>query len=181
MKGTYRLCLLWAAVACSAIRAEAPNQEPVLTSPLSALGQAEQRECEAFGETYLRLTELRDAGADKAVAVNRGVEFLSGLGRTGSHDRGKNYKPAVTQFADFVYGNKKLMRGTLYLYGLSSCAISKKARDDASFDRAMDLLDANTGRCQKQYPDHGQVKQLGSCVLAPVNGLLQQWASAAPK
>lgn len=150
-------------------------QEPSVESPLSVLPQAEQRECEAFGETYLRLVELRDAGADKLVAINRGVEFLSNLGRTGSHHRGMNYRPAVTQFADFVYANPKLQRGTVYLYGLSSCAVSKAAPDDAEFDVAMTELERSIGRCQAQFPGQARVKPLGACILNPVHARLAKW------
>lgn len=165
------LLMLSMALAVSSALAEGPTIE----SPLSVLPQAEQRECEAFGETYLRLVELRDAGADKLVAIERGVEFLSKLGRTGSHHRGMNYRPAVTQFAGFVYGNPKLQRGTVYLYGLSSCAISKAAPDDAAFDGAMTDLEKSIGRCQAKFPGQARVKQLGACVLDPVHARLRLW------
>lgn len=148
---------------------------PEVASPLSALPQEQQRECEAFGETYLRIAELRDAGADRSVAINRGVEFLSKLGRTGSHHRGMNYQPAVTGFADFVYANPKLYRTTLYLYGLSSCAISKKAPDDAGFEAAMAALEKSLGRCQVRHAAVEQARELGSCILGPVNAQMGRW------
>lgn len=173
MRSTMAVTLaLLAAVA----QAADPGPGGDVVSPLSALPQAEQRECEAFGETYLRIAELRDAGADKLVAINRGVDFLSSLGRTGSHHRGMNYKPAVTQFADFVYANPKLYRTTVYLYGLSSCAISRKAPDDPGFDAAMTALEKSLGRCQVQHPKPEQATQLGACVLEPVNARLRDWA-----
>lgn len=164
------------ALLATAALAREPAADKDVKSPLSALPQAEQRECEAFGETYLRIAEMRDAGGDKLVAVDRGVQFLSGLGRTGSNHRGMNYKPAVTQFADFVYANPKLNRRTVYLYGLSSCAISKKAPDDPTFESAMVALEKSIGPCQSKYPQQEQVKPLAACVLEPVNVTLQKWA-----
>jgi len=147
-----------------------------LQSPLAKLPEASKRECEAFGEAYLRIAELRDAGAAQKVAADRAVEYLNKLGRTGSHHRGKDYTPAVTQFAEFIYANPKLQRGTLYLYGLSSCAISKLAPDDPSFERSMTTLDRVTGVCQKRHPGQENAKALGGCILGPVNAELDKLA-----
>jgi hypothetical protein len=169
---------LTVAAVCSH-RAFAESSAVALQSPLSRLPAAEKRECEMFGEAYLRIAELRDAGAAQSVAVDRAVEYLNRLGRTGSHHRGKDYRPAVAQFAQFIYRNPKLQRASLYLYGLSSCAISKLARDDASFDRSMTTLDRVTGACQKRHPGQENAKALGACILAPVNAEIDKLAGAA--
>lgn len=155
-----------------------PPELGTLKSPLDRLSGPQKRECEAFGEAYLRLAELRDAGAGKSVAIERAVEFLDTLGRTGSHHRGMDYTGPVTQFADFVYANPKLQRGSLYLYGLSSCAMSKLAPDDASFERGITTLNRATGTCQKRFPGQENAKALGGCILGPVNAEIDKLAGA---
>lgn len=166
---------LAAATAFAAETTSAPSLGN-LKSPLDRLSGPQKRECEAFGEAYLRLAELRDAGAAKSVAIERGVEFLDTLGRTGSHQRGMDYSKPVTQFADFVYANPRLQRASLYLYGLSSCAISKLAPDDASFERGITTLNRATGSCQKRFPGQENAKALGGCILGPVNSEIDQLA-----
>jgi hypothetical protein len=150
--------------------AEAQRSEPAIQN----ITTAKVHECGTFAELYLRMADLRDLGAEEGVAVNRGVHFMSGVGRTGSHLPGRNFRPSVERFARFIYANPQLKREALYMRGLYSCVLSKLIAGDDAHDRAQAAFDSALGRCQAQHPEAADVRALGDCASGAAEAVAQQ-------
>lgn len=126
----------------------------------------ERQDCALFGQVFLRIAQLRDGGASQTLAVHNAADFLTKSGQTGSHLRGKDYRPSAPRFTAYVYARPQMDPALLYIHGLHQCTLAKQPLSDAEFDAAVAELDAVTTRCMAAHPGEGERKALGQCLQA---------------
>ena len=132
-------------------------------------------ECQILARAFCMVEEDRISGQPASYAISRASEWLSGLGRTGSHVK-TNHRKQVVPIADYVYAHDKMPPWTMYNYAVYTCGLNKRVASEKAKESAV-RWEAEAAACIKESPGEGDGRsnqKLKDCLLAAMEAIARE-------